>query len=332
MVTRPSLEEVHAYRAHVDERDRSARSPSGALDEAAQRVLELGLHHEQQHQELMLTDLKHALGTQPLRPAYRDDLAAPRRRRDRARSAGSTSRAAWSRSARASAASRSTTSGRATASSSSRSRSRRVPCRTPRCSRSSPTAATASRACGSRDGFARRAARGLDRAALLGAARRRVDALRRSPASARSIPRRPRVTSATTRPTRSRAGPARACRPRPSGSTPPGIAAPRRATSPTTIACTRARATRRRPARSCSATSGSGRSSAYAPYPGFRPLRGRARRVQRQVHVAASWCCAAARASRRAVTCARAIATSSPPSARWQMTGVRLARRSEDAS
>ncbi len=37
-------------------------------------MIELGLHHEQQHQELLLTDLKHALGTQPLQPAYRDDL------------------------------------------------------------------------------------------------------------------------------------------------------------------------------------------------------------------------------------------------------------------
>jgi ergothioneine biosynthesis protein EgtB len=73
MVSRPSLEAVHAYRRNVDERIAYALA-THALDQAAQSVLELGLHHEQQHQELMLTDLKHALGTQPLQPAYRTDL------------------------------------------------------------------------------------------------------------------------------------------------------------------------------------------------------------------------------------------------------------------
>ena len=73
LVTRPSLAEVHAYRAHVDARVQGAI----ADDRADGSLVELGLHHEQQHQELLLTDLKHALGTQPLRPAYRDDLAAP---------------------------------------------------------------------------------------------------------------------------------------------------------------------------------------------------------------------------------------------------------------
>ena len=67
-LSRPTLEEVHAYRDVIDERiERS-------IDSIDHQVLELGLHHEQQHQELMLTDLKHALGTQPLQPAYRCDL------------------------------------------------------------------------------------------------------------------------------------------------------------------------------------------------------------------------------------------------------------------
>jgi len=73
LVSRPSLDEVHAYRAEVDDRIANALE-HGAIDDAAAAVIELGLHHEQQHQELMITDLKHALAMQPLQPAYRDDL------------------------------------------------------------------------------------------------------------------------------------------------------------------------------------------------------------------------------------------------------------------
>jgi ergothioneine biosynthesis protein EgtB len=73
LVSRPSLDAVRVYREEVDIRVSNALVEA-RLDEAALRVLELGLHHEQQHQELMLTDLKHALGTQPLCPAYRTDL------------------------------------------------------------------------------------------------------------------------------------------------------------------------------------------------------------------------------------------------------------------
>ena len=73
LLTRPSLAEVHAYRAHVDAAvlDRLAKGLSGALAS----IVELGLHHEQQHQELLLTDAKHLLAANPLRPAYRTDLA-----------------------------------------------------------------------------------------------------------------------------------------------------------------------------------------------------------------------------------------------------------------
>ncbi|HEY4180543.1 MAG TPA: ergothioneine biosynthesis protein EgtB [Kofleriaceae bacterium] len=70
MMSRPSLDEVHAYRRSVDERTATALE-SGSLDA---EMVELGIQHEQQHQELILTDAKYALGTQPLRPAYRDDL------------------------------------------------------------------------------------------------------------------------------------------------------------------------------------------------------------------------------------------------------------------
>ena len=72
LLTRPGLDEVRAYRAHVD------RHLTGVLDRGVGRelaaVIELGLHHEQQHQELILTDVKHLLAQSPLRPAYRDDL------------------------------------------------------------------------------------------------------------------------------------------------------------------------------------------------------------------------------------------------------------------
>jgi len=63
MLSRPSLDEVLAYRRYVDE----ALLAANALPEA---LIELGLHHEQQHQELLLTDLKHLLSRNPLKPAY----------------------------------------------------------------------------------------------------------------------------------------------------------------------------------------------------------------------------------------------------------------------
>ncbi len=72
MLSRPSLDEVLAYRADVDRRvpallDRMAEGEH--LDLAP--LVDLGVHHEQQHQELILTDIKHALAESPLRPAYR---------------------------------------------------------------------------------------------------------------------------------------------------------------------------------------------------------------------------------------------------------------------
>jgi ergothioneine biosynthesis protein EgtB len=71
-ITRPSLEEVRAYRDAIDERmDTFLDLPHGE-GEALFRI-DLGLHHEQQHQELILTDIHHALWSNPLRPAYRQD-------------------------------------------------------------------------------------------------------------------------------------------------------------------------------------------------------------------------------------------------------------------
>jgi dimethylhistidine N-methyltransferase len=75
LITRPSLDEVGEYRRRVDEAI-VARLSAGAFgDPMAAYLFELGLNHEQQHQELILTDVLHLLAASPLRPAY---LPAPR--------------------------------------------------------------------------------------------------------------------------------------------------------------------------------------------------------------------------------------------------------------
>jgi ergothioneine biosynthesis protein EgtB len=74
LLSRPALEEVLRYRAEVEERVEAALP---GLDGAALDVLELGLAHEEQHQELLLTDVKHAFGSSPLRPAFDPAAAAP---------------------------------------------------------------------------------------------------------------------------------------------------------------------------------------------------------------------------------------------------------------
>ena len=79
LLTRPTVDEVLVYRRHVDELvvEYLAQAESGRDDELL-RVVELGMHHEQQHQELMLTDIKHVLSCNPLFPAY-DSTRADRR-------------------------------------------------------------------------------------------------------------------------------------------------------------------------------------------------------------------------------------------------------------
>ena len=73
MLSRPALEDVLDYRAHVD----------AAMDALIDRedlasLIALGINHEQQHQELLLTDIKHAFSLNPLGPAYWDCEAMPR--------------------------------------------------------------------------------------------------------------------------------------------------------------------------------------------------------------------------------------------------------------
>lgn len=72
LVTRPTVAQVYAYRAHVDEAMRRLIDRiAGDEEHPAARLIVLGLNHEQQHQELLVTDIKHVLWTNPLRPAYR---------------------------------------------------------------------------------------------------------------------------------------------------------------------------------------------------------------------------------------------------------------------
>jgi ergothioneine biosynthesis protein EgtB len=71
MITRPTVEEVAAYRAHVDAAVvRLLQNADAAALEKIIPTLEIGLHHEQQHQELMLTDILHAFAQNPTNPAY----------------------------------------------------------------------------------------------------------------------------------------------------------------------------------------------------------------------------------------------------------------------
>ncbi|MEX2658904.1 MAG: ergothioneine biosynthesis protein EgtB [Acidimicrobiales bacterium] len=68
-VTRPGIEEVAAYRRHVD--DRVMELVAGSPATEVLPLVELGLHHEQQHQELALMDIKHVLSRNVLDPVYR---------------------------------------------------------------------------------------------------------------------------------------------------------------------------------------------------------------------------------------------------------------------
>lgn len=77
-LTRPTVAEIYEYRKHVD------RHMAELLDERPDLfpggpncVLDIGLNHEQQHQELLLTDIKHVFSVNPLYPAYRDDVEDP---------------------------------------------------------------------------------------------------------------------------------------------------------------------------------------------------------------------------------------------------------------
>jgi len=73
LLSRPTVEEIVSYRRHVDEHMEMLLERQEGADDAVADLVRLGLNHEQQHQELMLTDIKHVLSCNPLKPAYRTD-------------------------------------------------------------------------------------------------------------------------------------------------------------------------------------------------------------------------------------------------------------------
>jgi ergothioneine biosynthesis protein EgtB len=87
LISRPTVNEAQRYRASVDSHidDLLSNSDEGLLDEI-EPILVLGIHHEQQHQELLITDIKHVFAQNPLYPVFRGrdgalrrpDAAAPR--------------------------------------------------------------------------------------------------------------------------------------------------------------------------------------------------------------------------------------------------------------
>ena len=76
-LSRPPLADVYRYRTYVDEHMATLLATLAELPPAATELLELGLHHEQQHQELLATDIKYILSTNPLAPAYLPEAQMP---------------------------------------------------------------------------------------------------------------------------------------------------------------------------------------------------------------------------------------------------------------
>lgn len=71
-LSRPSVADIYKYRKYVDEQMKNFLE-SGLMKKELEPLLELGLNHEQQHQELLLTDIKYILGHNPLFPAYKKE-------------------------------------------------------------------------------------------------------------------------------------------------------------------------------------------------------------------------------------------------------------------
>jgi len=80
-ITRPTLEEIVDYRRHVDAA--MGERLAAGLDQEATDITGIGLNHEQQHQELLLTDILHLFSLNPLLPAYAAGLPDPPRGRER---------------------------------------------------------------------------------------------------------------------------------------------------------------------------------------------------------------------------------------------------------
>ena len=72
-LTRPTVEEVLQYRKYVDKAMDEMLGKIDALPEKVREIMTIGLHHEQQHQELLIYDIKYILGNNPLLPAYENN-------------------------------------------------------------------------------------------------------------------------------------------------------------------------------------------------------------------------------------------------------------------
>ncbi len=79
LISRPSADDVGTYRRHVDEAMRRLLSGAATAQDDMATLVEIGLHHEQQHQELILMDIKHVFSINPLRPVYRPESLASTR-------------------------------------------------------------------------------------------------------------------------------------------------------------------------------------------------------------------------------------------------------------
>jgi hypothetical protein len=323
LLSRPDLATVRAYRAHVD----AAMHALLALDldrETAGRI-ELGLHHEQQHQELILTDLKHLFSRNPAAPVYRAGWPlAPVRPR----------RAEWIGYRRRARSVRPRGDGFAFDNELPR------PSRLPRAVLARVAAGDARRVRGVRR--RRRATAGPSCGCRpAGTSSPRAGGPRRCTGSATA--RRGRRSRCTGRveidahtpmchlsffeadayarwagraaADRVRVGARRARR--------AGRGQPARARRAAPDAARRRHAARHA-RRSCTATCGSGRVATTARIPGYAPAKARSAST-----TASSWsgstCCAAARARRRARTSAPTYRNFFAPDARWQFSGVRLA-------
>jgi ergothioneine biosynthesis protein EgtB len=76
LLSRPLVKEIFEYREHVDGAMSRLLETDGIIDEVPQRLM-LGINHEQQHQELLLTDIKHVFSIHPGQPAVKPNLPVP---------------------------------------------------------------------------------------------------------------------------------------------------------------------------------------------------------------------------------------------------------------
>lgn len=80
LLSRPTVQDVYRYRSHVDEHMSTLLENADAAQfELLAPLVEIGIHHEQQHQELMLTDIKHVFSINPMYPVYQPYVDGPAR-------------------------------------------------------------------------------------------------------------------------------------------------------------------------------------------------------------------------------------------------------------